>query len=155
MIPIHVSLVDVYVIRDGGDGLQYLLLRRAPGGRSPGSWEAVHGHLDDGEAPEAGALREVVEETGLRPERLYNLSRVESFYLQGRGEVALVPVFVAVVPRDASVRLSPEHDAAEWLPATEAAARASWPRSRRAIDDVAGLLGGGDAGRLEDVLRIS
>jgi hypothetical protein len=53
------------------------------------------------------------------------------------------------------VRLSREHDAAEWLSPSAAALRASWPRSRRAIGDVDALFGGGDAGPMEDVLRIS
>jgi hypothetical protein len=30
----------------------------------------------------------------------------------------------------------------------------AWPRCRRALDDIAELLAGGDAGPLEDVLRV-
>lgn len=155
MASVRVTLVDVYVVRHGGARLEVLLLRRAPGDRSPGSWEAVHGHLVAGELPVAGALRELREETGLRPERMYNLSRVESFYLHGSDEVAMIPAFVAWAPRDAAVRLSQEHDAAEWLLPSAALRRASWPRSRRAIADIDALFDGGDAGPMEDVLRIS
>jgi dihydroneopterin triphosphate diphosphatase len=94
------------------------------------------------------------EETGLRPTRLYNLSRVESFYRHRLDEVALVPVFAAFAPADADVRIGPEHDRYEWLSPPEARTRFSWPRERRAVDDIVQLLGSGDAGAVEDVLRV-
>src|SRR5437762_14258642 len=42
--------------------LEVLVLRRGPDGRSPGSWETVHGTVDPGETPVAAALRELQEE---------------------------------------------------------------------------------------------
>jgi dihydroneopterin triphosphate diphosphatase len=151
---VRVSLVDLYVLRGAGPSLECLALRRAPGGRCPGAWEAVHGRIEPGERPAEAAVRELFEETGLTPGRLYNLSRVESFYQHRLDEVALVPVFAAFVPPGAEVRLSAEHDRAEWLPPAEARLRFTWPRERRALDDVVALLGGGDAGPVEDVLRV-
>jgi hypothetical protein len=59
------------------------------------------------------------------------------------------------VPPAASVRLSEEHDRAEWLSAAEAVTRFAWPRERRAVEDILSIVGGGDAGLLEDVLRVS
>jgi 8-oxo-dGTP pyrophosphatase MutT (NUDIX family) len=149
-----VSLVDVYVLRGEGAALECLALRRAEGGRCPGSWETVHGHIEDGEDPPAAAAREIQEETGLTPVRLYNVSRVELFYQHRMNEVALVPVFAAFVAYHASVRLSPEHDGFEWLPAPEAGSRFAWPRERRALEDVVALFHGGHAGPLDDVLRV-
>jgi 8-oxo-dGTP pyrophosphatase MutT (NUDIX family) len=154
MTSVRVSLVDVYVLRRGSGGLECLTLRRAPGGRCPGSWEAVHGHIEEGERPGQAARRELEEETGLSPERLYNLSRVETLYQHRLDEVALVPVFVAFVPADAAVRLGPEHDRHEWLAPAEAGARFAWPRERRALEDAVVLLGSGHAGPVEDVLRV-
>jgi dATP pyrophosphohydrolase len=151
---VRVSLVDLYPVRVRQDKLQLLLLRRAPGGRCPGSHEAVHGHIEAGEAPAAAARRELLEETGLTPVRLYNLSRVELFYQAAPDEVALVPVFVAVVDGDGRLRLSTEHDAAEWLDFSEARRRLTWPRSVRALDDIERLLPGGEAGSVADVLLI-
>jgi len=152
---VHVAFVDAYVLRVGSAGLEVLVLRRAPGGRSPGSWETVHGHIEAGETPVQAALREVREETGLDPARLYNLSRVEAFYRHRTDEIALIPVFAAVVAGAAPLRASIEHDRLEWLAPAAAAARLAWPRERRALDDVLSILGSGDAGLLEDVLRIS
>jgi len=152
---VRVSLVDIYVLRPAAvDGWQVLALRRAPGGRSPGAWETVHGHLEPGESPVAGALRELREETGLEPARLYNASRLEAFYRHASDEVALAPVFAAVVEEGSSATLSDEHDRAEWLSPGEATGRFCWPRERRSLADVLELLAGGDAGLVEDVLLI-
>jgi len=101
------------------------------------------------------SLRELREETGLVPAKFYNLSRTEAFYQHRCDEMALIPVFAAFVGGDARVRLSDEHDQAEWLSVAEAAKRFAWPRERRALDDILSIVGGGDAGLLEDVLRVS
>ena len=150
----RIAYVDVLVLRGLGESLEVLCLRRGPKGRSPGSWEGVHGHIDEGETAVGTALREIKEEAGLVPGKLYNLSRVESFYRHSSNEVVLVPAFAAFVARTAEVRLSEEHDAYEWLPPGAARERMSWPRIRREITDALRLVGRGEAGVLEDVLHV-
>ncbi len=152
MTAVRVSLVDVYPVRQQRDQLQLLVLRRAPGGPRPGTFEAVHGHIDPGETPAIAARRELLEETGLRPERLYNLSRVELFFQAQADEVSLVPVFVAMTEHAGQIALSAEHDEARWLPFEEARAMLTWPRSVRALGDIERLLPHGHAGILSDVL---
>jgi dATP pyrophosphohydrolase len=152
---VRVAYVDVLVLRGAGEQLEVLCLRRGPKGRSPGSWEAVHGHIDADETAVTTALREVKEETGLTPERLYSLSRAEAFYRHTENEVVMIPVFAAFVPKETRVKLSKEHDKSEWLRAQAARVRMSWPRLRREIGYAIRLVGLGDAGSLEDVLRIT
>ncbi len=147
--------VDTYALRGAGNNLEILTLRRSASGRCPGSWETVHGTIEPGETPVQASMRELREETGLVPDKFYNLSRTEAFYQHRTDEVALIPVFAAFVARDATVKLSAEHDRAEWLSARDAAERFAWPRERRAVDDILSIVGGGDAGLLEDVLRVS
>jgi dATP pyrophosphohydrolase len=149
----RLAFVDVYPVRAGSGGLQVLALRRSSLGRCPGSWEVVHGRVEDGEGPVDAALRELREETGLVPERLYNLSRVEAFYRHSADEVAFIPVFVGFMPAG-EVSLGPEHDTWAWLPLAEAGERLAWPRERRGLEEIATLLTGGHAGALEDVLRV-
>lgn len=154
MTTARVVFVDTYVVRGADHTLELLVLRRAVGGRCPGSWETVHGTIEPGETALAASLRETREETGLVPERVYNASRVEMFYRHATDDVALIPVFVAFVAPLLEPRLSPEHDRSEWLAPDTAAARVTWPRERRAIEDVVRLFGKGGAGLLEDVLRV-
>lgn len=154
MTTVSVSLIDALVLRGAGSALEVLLLQRGPDGRCPGSWEVVHGHIEHGETPADAALREVREETGLEPQRFYNLSRVELFYQHRSDSVAMVPVFVAFVASGGAVRLSAEHVAAEWLAPAQARLRCAWAREARALDDAIRMLGSGHAGPTEDVLRI-
>jgi dihydroneopterin triphosphate diphosphatase len=152
---VRVAFIDLYVLRQAArKKLEFLALRRGKADRCPGAWETVHGKIEGNETPVAAALRELREETGLVPVRLYNVSRVESFYLHRTNEVALLPVFAAFVERDAAVRTSSEHDAAQWLSARDALRRFAWPRERRAVMDIVSLLVKGDGGLLEDVLRV-
>jgi 8-oxo-dGTP pyrophosphatase MutT (NUDIX family) len=154
MTSITVSLVDLYVLRGAGAALECLVLQRGEGGRCPGSWETVHGHIEAGETPAQAAIRELAEETGTAPLKLYNLSRVEAFYQHRRDEIALIPVFAAFVSPEAMVKLGTEHQRYEWLTVPEAMGRFAWPREGRALADAAALVGSGDAGAVEDVLRV-
>ena len=151
---VRVALIDLYVLRGAGRDLRCLVLRRARGTRCTGAWEVVHGHIEDGETPVEAARREMHEETGLTPSRLFNVSRVEAFYQHRTNEVALVPVFAAFVDDAAEPALGTEHDAAEWLTPDEARARVAWPREARAIEDIVRMLGTGSAGAIADVLEI-
>lgn len=130
-----------------------LALRRAAGTRCTGAWEIIHGHIEAGERPENAAIRETAEETGLACQRLYSIT-VNPFYLYQTGTVELAVVFAAIVPPDARPALSAEHDAWEWLSAAEAMSRLAWPRERDALTQALSILATGDAGYIDDVLRI-
>lgn len=152
MTDLLVGVVDVFVVRHGGPGLQVLVLRRAEGTRCTGAWEIVHGRLDAGERPEEAAVREVREETGLAIDRLYNLT-CQPFYLHRLSTVQMAVVFVAFVGPGA-VTLGLEHDQSEWLAPDEAMGVLSWPRSVSALRDAVRVFHAGDAGPVEDVLRV-
>lgn len=154
MTALEVGVVDVYVIHPAPTGWRLLVLQRAATGtRCPLSWETVHGRIERDERPEHAALREVREETGLAVARLYNVT-TQAFYLHGVGSVQLAVVFCAFVDAPTEPALSAEHQTAEWLPLEAARARFAWPREREALDHIVQLLGAGDAGPLEDVLRV-
>ena len=155
MTAIRVRFVDTFVLRRGGGEWEVLVLRRSAHGRNPGSWETVHGTIEPGETPVQASLRELREETGLAPERFYNLSRIEGFYQHRTDELAIIPAFAAVVVAGAAPRLSEEHDAFVWLAPDEATRRFAWPRERRALDDVLSIVGAEGGGLLDDVLRVS
>ncbi len=153
MASINVGTIDVYLIAARTDGWRVLVLQRAKNTRCPSSWETVHGHIEPGEEPEQAAEREVREETGLNIERLYNVT-VQPFYLHRTHSVELAVVFAAFVAPAAEVKLSTEHSRSEWLTPERALERFVWPRERDALRDILHLLKTGDAGTVEDVLRV-
>jgi len=147
------GVVEIYVIDPAETGWRVLVLQRASDTIRAGSWETVFGKIDPGEVPEVAALRELEEETGLKPARLYNVT-VQPFYLHSTQTVQLAIVFAAFVEPGASARVSVEHSRAEWLPVDAAVERFTWPRAGDALRDIRKLLGDGTAGTVEDVLRI-
>ena len=162
---IEARIVDVVVLAPvpgGGpasagtrarDRWRVLTLRRAEGTRCTGAWEIVHGSIERGETPVAAARREVQEETGLPIERLYSLT-VNPFYLHRFDAVQLAVVFAAIVDPAAPVVLGSEHDAHQWRTPLGARRALAWPREHQALDYALHLLRTGDAGPVEDVLRL-
>lgn len=153
MTQVIAGVVDIYVIRPLPEGWKVLTVQRADNTRCPGAWETIHGRLSPAEHPEDGAVREVREETGLDVARLYNVT-VQPFYLHMFGTVQLAIVFAAFVDEPADVKLSEEHQQYEWLSPHEASSRFIWPREREALSHILHLLAGGNAGPVEDVLRV-
>lgn len=88
-----------------------LLLRRKPDDVLPGIWDYPGGGLDSGEHPRAGALRELFEESGIRPEAITYVRCLDFTDTVGRRVRQFV--FTATVPVGTPVALS-EHDAFVW-----------------------------------------
>jgi type II secretory ATPase GspE/PulE/Tfp pilus assembly ATPase PilB-like protein/8-oxo-dGTP pyrophosphatase MutT (NUDIX family) len=149
----EVGTVDVFVIRPTTDGWRVLALQRANDTRCPSAWETVHGHIEPGEEPEQAAVREVREESGLGVERLYNV-RVQPFYLHRLHVVQLAIVFAAFVSDEGDVAIGPEHQRAEWLTVAEALARFNFPSERTSLREIVELLASGNAGPVDDVMRV-
>jgi type II secretory ATPase GspE/PulE/Tfp pilus assembly ATPase PilB-like protein/8-oxo-dGTP pyrophosphatase MutT (NUDIX family) len=147
------GVVEVYVIRPNGVDWRVLVLQRSPDATRPGSWELVYGKIDSGERPERAAVRELREETGLEAQALYNIT-VNSFYLHTTQTIQMSIVFAAFVGEDSEIILSDEHQRFEWLSLDEACDRFTWPRAARGLRDVWHLLARGDAGPVEDALRV-
>ncbi len=153
MAQAEVGTVDVLVIRARPEGWRVLALQRGRGTRCPESWETVHGHIEPGEEPEEAAVREVREETGLAVDRLYNV-RVQPFYLHKQHIVQLAVVFAAFVAEPGTVRTGGEHQAHEWLTVADALVRYNFPDERESLRVAVELLSGGNAGPVDDVMRI-
>lgn len=154
---VDVRVVDVVVLAPAPEGhpdrWQVLAMRRAAGTRCTGAWEIVHGRIEHGERPKDAARREVFEETGLVPSRLYSIT-VNPFYLHPYDSVQLAVVFAAVMDQTANVTTGVEHDAWEWLTPAEAMDRLAWPREHQALQYTLHLLRHGNAGPVEDVLLV-
>ncbi len=153
MVEFKIGVVDVFLVDPRPEGWRVLTLRRAVGTRCTGAWEVVHGRIEEGERPEDAAEREIREETALAITRLYSVT-CHPFYLHKFGVVQLAVVFAAFADSRTQPTLGSEHDLAEWVDVDEAFRRLAWPRSRATLRDILSLLAAGDAGPVEDVLRV-
>jgi 8-oxo-dGTP pyrophosphatase MutT (NUDIX family) len=153
MTSIEVGTVDVFVVRPLAAGWRVLALQRGPDTRCAGAWEPVHGHIEPGEEPQDAAVREVREESGLAVSRLY-VVRVQPFYLRKTRAVQLAVVFAAFVEEPAEVIIGEEHAAHAWLTVDEAIARYGFPAERASLREIVELLSSGDAGAVDDVMRV-
>jgi 8-oxo-dGTP pyrophosphatase MutT (NUDIX family) len=96
-----------------------------PGGKPQGVWALPKGNLGQGEAPEATALREVTEETGLDGVSLGKLGDVKYVYTWGGERIFKVVSFYLLRYRRGRIDDVPQafrHEVAEarWLPLEEA-----------------------------------
>lgn len=91
----------------------------------------VQGSIEPGEKAYETAARELHEETGLKPLRLFQASYVNRFYLAATDQIILSPVFCAEV--DGEVTLNEEHTDHEWVSFEEAQSRYPWPGQKKSI----------------------
>jgi dATP pyrophosphohydrolase len=144
MIPVVSHIIEVVVFRLHYDRPEYLIMRRALHERiHPGMWQIITGMVEEGERGVDAAVRELSEEAGLVPTRLWSLPLVNSFYDIARDTVNLCPVFAVQADSGAEVRLSEEHMASDWLTLVPAKARLVWPGHREALDMVENCIVGG------------
>jgi dATP pyrophosphohydrolase len=135
---VRYDMIACHVVRPdrAGRSREFLQLRRAAGDYMGGTWQIVRGTARPGEPAWRAALRELHEETGLRPAEFYKLSLLESFYLVPGETVWHVPSFVAVVPREAELLLNDEHDAFRWVPRDRIDAETMWAGERLVLAEV-------------------
>jgi 8-oxo-dGTP pyrophosphatase MutT (NUDIX family) len=133
--PVHEALVVVH-----RPGPEFLVLLRSPDDH--GYWHLVAGGVEKGEAPDAAALRELEEETGLgAPIRFEPLPHPLGYRRVATGiEVTLHP-FAAEVPAGWEPVLNEEHVDYRWCTAEDAVELLEYWEPQAAVELVARRLG--------------
>jgi dATP pyrophosphohydrolase len=130
------DVVCVYVYRYREHGPEFLLLKRAPGRYMAETWQPVSGGILSGETAARAAVREMREETGLIPVQLFQVDRIESFYVAATDTAYHCPAFAAEVAGDAEVALNGEHTACDWVHQAEIQGRLLWPAQRQSVGEI-------------------
>jgi len=129
-------MIEVFVFRRMATGAEFLLLQRCPTDYLGGTWHPVSGRVEDGEAATPAALRELAEETGLQPRRLWRAVRTNTFFVTEFARDFVCVTFAAEVGADGDVVLSEEHTGARWEPEDRIEAALHWPGQRERVRDI-------------------
>ena len=95
-------------------------------------WQGVAGKIEKGEQSWQAAIRELKEETGLDPLRIFVADHVSKFYETHGDRINLVPVFGVEVASDI-VLLSSEHSDFKWVDYDSACSYLVWEGQKKGI----------------------
>ncbi|MEE2876840.1 MAG: NUDIX domain-containing protein [Candidatus Neomarinimicrobiota bacterium] len=140
MTEVSVTHIDSYLYRQDKNGhLLYLMLKRRPDKQYGHLWQGVAGQIEEGETAVETVLREINEETGLKPLRLFTADHVTAFYQSYNDRMNLVPVFGVEVGSE-EVRLSCEHENYRWERFEEAVKMLTWNQQKKALSVINAML---------------
>ena len=108
MPKVVVRVIDAYVFNRKSKEIRFLLLKRAKTKIYEHLWQGVAGKIEAGETSWEAAIRELKEETGFEPVRIFVADHVSKFYEAHGDWVNMVPVF-GIEVEDEEVKLSGEH----------------------------------------------
>jgi len=117
-----------------------------PGGKKPGVWALPKGLIGEDERPDATALRETQEETGIQARLVTKLGDIRYVYTwEGERVFKVVSFFLARAQRGRVGDLPPEMDRevaeARWLPLADGPALLAYKGEREMVAKAAETLG--------------
>ena len=140
---IMVRVIDAYVYRYAKTKLEFLTLKRSKTKIYEHLWQGVAGKIEDGETASQAAIRELKEETGFNPHKMFVADHISSFYESHFDRINLVPVF-GIEVRNENVILSEEHSAYEWLEFEKAYSRLTWNGQKKGLKVIYEMLNSDD-----------
>jgi dATP pyrophosphohydrolase len=103
----------------------------------------VAGKIEEGETASEAAIRELKEETGFDPVRMFVADHVSKFYEVHGDRINLVPVFGIEVDRE-DVTISEEHCEFKWVNFETARDTLIWKGQKEGITSVFDMLNSND-----------
>ena len=143
MANIKVRVVDCYVYQQTDKGLKFLILKRNEKKLYEHLWQGVAGKIEKDEEAWQTAIRELKEETGLDPVKIFVADHVSQFYEKHGDRVNLVPVFGIEVDSK-NVILSDEHIEYKWVDFKEAFNTLVWNGQKKGIQTVYNMVSNND-----------
>ena len=135
MTKMKVRVIDAYVYRKTMKAIEFLILKRAKTKIYEHLWQGVAGKIEKGEKAWEAAIRELREETGLTPLKVFIADHVSSFYEKHGDRLNFVPVFGIEVDSQ-EVILSNEHCDFKWVKLDVALSYLVWNGQKRGIQVV-------------------
>ncbi len=129
------GLIEAHVFRKHNNEIEFLLLKRSESENYGGIWQMITGSIDENEKAFDTAIREIKEETGLTPQKLWVVPNVNSFYSPDKDQLIMIPVFAALVNND-SVVISSEHSEFQWVDKEKAKSLLAWNGQRKSVDTI-------------------
>jgi len=128
------KLIDLYPYKHDGNETYFLLFKRAVGQIYHGQWRMIGGKVQDDETYWQAALRELYEETTLKPLKMWTIPSINSFYEYRSDSILNIPAFAAEIDGEHPIVLNSEHSEYLWLSLDEAIGKIKWPEQRRLLE---------------------
>ena len=143
MKKIKVKQVDSYIYRNTDAGPLYLMLKRSTGKHYEHLWQGVAGKIEKGETAVLTVIREIKEETGKKPVKMFAADHIASFYDARKDLIQMVPIF-GIEVENSEVRLSEEHSEYKWVSFEEALTLLTWKGQKEGLRTVHDEIMSGD-----------
>jgi dATP pyrophosphohydrolase len=127
-------MIEAHILKITNGKLEFLLLKRAESEIYPGLWQMVSGSIHEGELAYQTAIREIIEETNLTPQKMWVVPNINSFYSPEKNYISFLPVFAALVSTNAKVKISDEHKEYKWVSPVKAKKMLAWVGQRKSVD---------------------
>lgn len=134
MMQIISNMIEAHIFRVKKSKIEFLLLKRSEKEIYPGLWQMVSGTIHEGETAYQTALREILEETNLLPQKMWVVPNINSFYSPEKNQISVLPIFTVQVKSNAKVKISDEHTEYKWLTKEKAKKVLAWTGQRKSVD---------------------
>ena len=136
---LKIRVIDSYVYKKSDNGFDFLILKRADTKIYEHLWQGVAGKIEKNEKSWQAAIRELKEETGLNPRKIFIADHVSKFYEAHQDRINFVPVFGIEVNNE-KVTLSNEHCDYKWVDFETASSHLVWNGQKKGIHAVNQML---------------
>ena len=138
-----IRVIDAYIYHYNEDKLRFLILKRSKKKIYEHLWQGIAGKIEKGETASQTAIRELKEETGLAPYRMFVADYVSSFYESNFDQMNMVPIF-GIEVKNVDVVLSDEHCEFKWTTFEKAYDILTWNGQKKGLKVVYEMLNSTD-----------